>query len=79
MNPRRVKQKVASGTVSGISGQDKFHFRDIPENWFKVDVRKAHHPNVALMFPDDDADQLVIHDVLNGNTIWDGRLIKSAG
>ena len=79
MNPRSVRQKVASGTISGISREYKFHFRDIPEKWFKVDVREAHYPNVPLMFPYEDADQLVMKDVLNGNTIWDGRLMKSAG
>jgi hypothetical protein len=29
------------------------------------------------MFPDDDADQIKVKDVLKGNTIWDGRYMKS--
>jgi hypothetical protein len=38
MNPKRSIQKVASGNVSGIGGEHKFHFKEIPEKWFKVDV-----------------------------------------
>jgi hypothetical protein len=77
MNPRSARQKVASGTISGLAGEQKFHFRDIPDKWFKVDVREAHYPNASLMFPDDDADQIKVKDVLKGNTIWDGRYMKS--
>jgi hypothetical protein len=60
-----------------LYGQHQFHFRDIPDKWFKVDVREAHFPNAALMFPDDNAEQLVIRDVLNGNTVWDGKHMKT--
>jgi hypothetical protein len=50
MNPRSARQKVASGTLSGFGGQHKFHFKDIPEKWFKVDVREIHFQNIPLMF-----------------------------
>ena len=63
--------------MSGISGEQKFHFRNIPKKWFKVDVREAHFPNAALMFPDKDVDQMVVKDVVKGNIVWDGRHMKS--
>jgi hypothetical protein len=78
MNPRNVRQKVASGTISGLVGEQKFHFRDIPDKWFKVDVRKAHCPNASLMFLNNYADQIKVKDILKGNTIWDGRYMKNA-
>jgi hypothetical protein len=77
MNPRSAQQKVASGTISGLAREQKFHFRNIPDKWFKVDVREAHYPNASLMFPDDDADHIKVKDVLKGNTIWDRRYMKS--
>jgi hypothetical protein len=69
---------VASRTVNGIGGEHKFHFEEIPDKWFKVDVLNAHFPNVALMFQNEDADQMLVKDVLKGNTIWDGKNMKSA-
>jgi hypothetical protein len=47
MNPKHSTQKVASGKVSG--GEHKFHFKEIPEKWFKVDVQEALLPETALM------------------------------
>jgi hypothetical protein len=78
MNPRSVRQKVASGTICGLTGEQKFYFRDIPDKWFKVDVREADCPNTSLMFSDDDAIQIKVKDVVKGNTIWDGRYMKNA-
>ena len=78
MNPRSTQSKVASGTISGLPGEQKFHFMDIPEKWFKVDVHEAHCPNASLMFPNEDADQAKVKDVVKGNTIWDGRYMKTA-
>jgi hypothetical protein len=49
MNPKHSTQKVASGKVSGIGGEHKFHFKEIPEKWFKVDVQEALLPETALM------------------------------
>jgi hypothetical protein len=68
-NPRSMRQKVASGTVSGIPGQHKFHFSEIPERWFKVNVRESHCPIVTLMFPMEDAEQTTVKDVVNGNIL----------
>jgi hypothetical protein len=77
-NPRSVLQKLASGIVSGIPGQHKFHFSKIPERWFKVDVRESHCPTATLMFPMEDAEQTTVKDIVNGNTLWDGKFMKSA-
>jgi hypothetical protein len=74
LNPQRSSQKVAVGTVSGIGGEQKFHFREIPERWFKVDVREALQRETTLMCPNEDADQAIIGDVVG--TIWDQKFMK---
>jgi hypothetical protein len=78
MNPRRTTQKVAVGTINGLPGRHKFHFRDIPENWIKVDVREALHPKTALMYPSDDADQNIVADTVGSAALWDQKHIKIA-
>ena len=78
MNPRRGTQKVAVGTISGLPGVQKFHFRDIPVNWVKVDVRQGLHPKVTLMYPSDEADQNIVADAVGSPTLWDQKYIKSA-
>jgi len=37
------------GKISGLPGKYKFHCRDIPEPWFKVDVITVLQSGVALM------------------------------
>ena len=37
-NPWAVKQKVAKGTITGLPGEQKFHFQEIPDPWVKVDI-----------------------------------------
>ena len=49
MNPQSVCQKVASGTISSIGGQHKFHFMEIPPGWMKIDVQEALALTVPLM------------------------------
>jgi hypothetical protein len=56
LNPKRSGQKVATGKISGVSGAQKFHFKDISKNRFKVDVEEALQPKTTLMLPNDDAD-----------------------
>jgi hypothetical protein len=60
-----------------LQGSRSFTSGIFSDKWFKVDVCEAHYPNASLMFPDDDADQIKVKDVLKGNTIWDGRYLKS--
>jgi hypothetical protein len=36
MNPKRSTQKVATGTISNVGGEAKFHFVDILDKWFKI-------------------------------------------
>jgi hypothetical protein len=76
INPKRGTQKVASGKVSGVAGEHKFHFKEIPEKWFKVDVQEALLPKTTLMHPNDDADQHVVGDVVGTAVIWDQKHIK---
>jgi hypothetical protein len=69
---------VAVGFVNGFGGIDTFHFRPIPDAWLKVDVKEVTTPTAALMYPNEDADQLQVKHVLGGNTLWDERFIKRA-
>jgi hypothetical protein len=71
MNPRWTTQKVALGTINGVPGMQKFHFRDIPKNWMKVDVQEALHPKTALMFPNDNADQNIVGNIVGSAALWD--------
>ena len=64
MNPQSVWQKVASGTMSGISGEHKFYFIDILDGWIKVDVWDALAPNMQLMIENQDAEQEKVKDVV---------------
>ena len=76
MNPRAVRQKLAVGCISGLPGKHKFHFMDIPETWFKVDVLEILHLEVQLMFDNDDDEQVNIEDAKGSSTIWDQKYIK---
>jgi hypothetical protein len=76
INPRSYRQKVATGTISGFGGEHKFYFIPIPKTWFKVDVRVALVGDVALMFPNEDAEQMKVKDAIGSLAIWDLRYIK---
>jgi hypothetical protein len=69
-------QKVAVGTVSGIGGEQKFHFKEIPERWFKWNVREALQQETTLMCPNEDADQAIVGDVIGTAAIWDHKFMK---
>jgi hypothetical protein len=64
------------GAISGFGGEHMFHGSTIPDSWFKVNVREALMPEVALMFPNEAADQE--KDVVSSNAIWDQKYIKAA-
>jgi hypothetical protein len=78
INPKNVKQKVAVGIVSGFGRIDKFHFNTIPESWLKVDVKEVVSPNADLMYPNENANQHLLKDVVGGNTVWDEKFIRRA-
>jgi len=75
-NPRSPRQKVAKGNVSGLPGEHKFHFKDIPEGWLKVDVNDILHPSTALMFPAADPDMQLIEDAKGTSVVWHAKYIK---
>ena len=56
MNPKSYRQKVATSIIGGFGGEHKFHFIPIPETWSKVDVCVVLVGDVALMFPNEDAE-----------------------
>lgn len=77
MNPRAPRQKAAVGKISGILGKHKFHFQDIPENWFKIDVQDVLLPGVKLMSPNADDEHTKIEDVKGTSTVWDQKYLKA--
>jgi hypothetical protein len=76
MNPKQSTQKVATGTISGVGGEAKFHFVDIPDKWFKIDIREALLPETALMYVNEPADQYLVGNIVGTTSIWDQRYIK---
>jgi hypothetical protein len=77
INPHSIRPKAASGTVSGISGQHKFHFMDIPDGWIKVDVGEALAPNVQLMMESRDDEQEKVKDAVGSSVLWNKKYMKS--
>ena len=76
-NPRMTRQRVAVGKISGLPGQHQFHFCDIPETWFKVDVITILQPSVPLMYPNAEAEHSIIEHVKGTSTIWDQKYLKT--
>jgi hypothetical protein len=78
MNPKQSTQKVVTGIISGVEGEAKFHFVDIPDKWFKIDIREALLLETALMYVNEPADQYLVGDIVGTTSIWDQRYIKKA-
>jgi hypothetical protein len=78
MNPRATRQKVAGGRISGIGGEDKFHFTSIPETWFKIDVGEIFAPDIPLMWENESVDQMMVGDIKGSNAVWDQKFLKVA-
>ena len=76
MNLRSIRQKVALGFISGVSGEHKFLGEDIPEGWWRVDVCNVLTPGVALMYPNDRAEQYKIEDTKESVAMWAEKYIK---
>lgn len=76
MNPRAVRQKVATATVSGLPGSHKFHGMDVPTSWLRVDLREVLQNRVALMFPNDAAGMALVEDAKGSTAIWDQEYVK---
>lgn len=76
MNPRAVRQKVAVGNISGLLGEQKFHFKEIPDLWMKVDVRNVFHLGVHLMIEREDTDMIFVEHVKGSAELWDQKYIK---
>jgi hypothetical protein len=78
MNPKRSTEKVATGTINGVGREAKFHFVDIPDKWFKIDIREALLPKTTLMYVNEPADQYLVGNIVGTTSIWDQRYIKKA-
>jgi hypothetical protein len=76
MNPKQNTQKVVMGTINSVGEEAKFHFVDIPNKWFKIDIREALLP--ALMYINIPTDQYLVGDIVGTTSIWDQRYIKKA-
>jgi len=70
MNPKNVRQNVASSKVNGQWGLEKFHGATIPKFWFKVDVANVHMPKLPLMHPNEIDDHVIVGDVVGTCTLW---------
>ena len=77
MNLRSARQKVASGIVSGIGGQHRFHFMEIPPAWMKIDIREALAPSVPLMMENVDNEQMKVGDAVGLSVLLNQRFLKS--
>lgn len=75
-NPAAPRQKVAVGKISGLPGVHKFHFRDIPPTWFKVDILEIMIPEVPLMYPMDEEGFSKMAHVKGTCTLWEQRVLK---
>ena len=60
---------VASGKISGVWGVDNFHFKAIPQFYYKVDVTHALKDDAPLMQPHESGDQFLIRDVIGGSAL----------
>ena len=67
---------MAKGTVSGLPGEHLFHFKDIPDDWLKIDVTDILHQNVPLMISVPNADQEVIEQALGLYAMWHSKYVK---
>jgi len=76
MNPRSTRMKVAMRIVSDISEKHKWHGKEIPDGWLRVEVSDVLYPNTPLMVENTDADQEKLADVVGGNVIWDQKYVK---
>lgn len=73
-NPRAI---VASGKISGVWGVDKFHFKEIPQFCYKVDITHTLIDDAPLMHPHAGGDQFLIRDVIGGSVLWNQKHMKA--
>jgi hypothetical protein len=76
--PQSHETEGPRGRISGIGGEDKFHFTSIPETWFKIDVGEIYAPDVPLMWENESADQMKVGDMKGSNAVWDQKFLKLA-
>ena len=77
LNFKRPHQIVASGAISGVWGIDKFHFKPIPEFYYKVDVTHVQVGDAPLMHPHVEGDQFFVKDAIGGSVLWCHKHLKA--
>ena len=77
LNFKRPHQIVASGTISGVWGIDKFHFKPIPYFFYKVNVTQVQVGDAPLMHPHEDGDQFLLKDTIGGSVLWSHKHLKA--
>ena len=77
MNFKNPREIVASGKISGVWGVDKFHFKPIPQFFYKVDVTHALIADAPLMHPHEKGDQFLVRDVVGGSVLWSQKFMKA--
>ena len=68
---------VTSGKIIGVWGVDKFHFKAIPQFFYKVDVTHALIDDAPLMHPHEGGDQFLIRNVIGGSVLWSQKHMKA--
>jgi hypothetical protein len=76
LNFKTPHQIVASGTISGVSGIDKYHLKPIPQFFYKVDVTHVQVGDAPLMHPHAEGDQYFVKDAIGGNVLWSHKHLK---
>ena len=77
LNFKRPHQIVASGTISGVGGIDKFHFKTIPILSYKVGVTHVKVGDAPLMHPHEEGDQFFVKDAIGGSVLWSHKHLKA--
>ena len=77
INFKKPHQIVASGTISGVWGIDKFHFKPIPQFFYKVDVIQVQVGDAPLMHPNLEGDQFLVKDTIGGSVLWSHKHLKA--
>ena len=77
MNFKTPRQVVATGSISGVWGVDRFHFKAIPQGFYKVDIASAIVGDAPLMHPHPEGDQCVVADAIGGSVIWSQKHLKA--
>ncbi len=76
IQPKKPKNKVVGGKISGLWGVDKWHGYVIPNLFVKVDISVFHVVEVPLMVTNEVADQFIVGDAIGSYALWSWKYVK---